>query len=37
MQKLDSNLSFESHFSNLCKKTIQKVQVLGRIASHIDT
>lgn len=34
--KLDSNFLFENHVGNLCKKAIQNVLVLGRIATYID-
>ena len=33
---LDDQLNFESHMSNLCKKTSQKLNVLPRISSFMD-
>ena len=32
----DSNLSFESHITSLCKKASQKLHALARISHYID-
>ena len=34
--KIDSNLSFEEHINNLCKKASQKLNALARIACYMD-
>ena len=34
--KFDSNLSFESHDTFLCKKTSQKLHALARISHYIE-
>ena len=34
--KLDSNLSFESHITSLCKKASQKLHALARISHYMD-
>ena len=33
---IDSNLSFEEHASNICKKASQKLNALARISSYMD-
>ena len=33
---IDSNLSFEEHINNLCKKTSQKLNALARISGYMD-
>ena len=33
---IDSNLSFEKHINNLCKKASQKLNVLARISGYIN-
>ena len=34
--KFDSNLSFESHVTSLCKKTSQKLHGFSRISHYMD-
>ena len=34
--KLDSNLSFENHFTSLCKKASQKLHARARISHYMD-
>ena len=34
--KFDLKLSFDGHFSKLCKKTSRKIHALSRIASHTN-
>ena len=34
--KFDSNLSFESHITSLCKKASQKLHTLARISHYMD-
>ena len=34
--KFDSNLSFESHVTSLCKKSSQKLHALARISHYMD-
>ena len=34
--KFDSNLSFESHITSLCKKGSQKLHALARISHYMD-
>ena len=34
--KFDSNLSFESHITSLCKKASQKLHALARISHYMD-
>ena len=34
--KFDSNLSFESHITSLCKKASQKLHALTRISYYMD-
>ena len=34
--KFDSNLSFESHITSICKKASQKLHVLARISHYMD-
>ena len=34
--KFDSNLSFESHVTSLCKKASQKLHALARISHYMD-
>ena len=34
---IDSNLTFESHINNLCKKASAKLNALARIAGYMDT
>ena len=34
--KIDSNLSFEQHVSNIYKKASQKLNALARISSSMD-
>ena len=33
---IDSNLSFEKHLTNLCRKSNQKLHALSRIAKYMD-
>ena len=33
---IDSNLSFEKHINNLCKKASQKLNALARISGYIN-
>ena len=33
---IDSNLSFEEHVNNICKKASQKLNALARISSYMD-
>ena len=33
---IDSNLSFEEHSNNLCKKASQKLNALARISGYMD-
>ena len=33
---IDSNLSFEEHLNNICKKASQKLNALARISSYMD-
>ena len=33
---IDSNLSFEEHINNLCKKASQKLNALARISGYLD-
>ena len=33
---IDSNLTFETHITNLCKKASQKLNALARISSYMD-
>ena len=33
---LDSNLSFEEHVNNICRKASQKLNTLTRISSYMD-
>ena len=34
--KFDSNLSFESHVTSLCKKASQKLHAFARISHYMD-
>ena len=34
--KIDTKLSFENHFSSLCKKTSQKLHALARVVNFMD-
>ena len=33
---IDSNLSFEDHINNICKKASQKLNALARVSSYMD-
>ena len=33
---IDSNLTFENHINNICKKASQKLNVLARVAPYVN-
>ena len=35
--KIDSNLTFENHINNICKKASQKLNALARVAPYMNT
>ena len=34
---IDSNLTFENHINNICKKASQKLNALARVAPYMNT
>ena len=34
---IDSNLTFQTHVNNICKKASQKLNALARVSSYMDT
>ena len=34
---IDSNLTFENHINNICKRVSQKLNALARVAPYIKT
>ena len=34
---IDSNLTFENHINNICKKATQKLNALARVAPYMNT